>query len=45
VTAPIVGATKASHIEDAVAALDVELTDKDLERLEQPYEPHAISGH
>ncbi|MDX3092268.1 aldo/keto reductase [Streptomyces sp. ME02-6978a] len=45
VTAPIVGATKGSHIEDAVAALDVELTDKDLERLEQPYEPHAISGH
>jgi aryl-alcohol dehydrogenase-like predicted oxidoreductase len=45
VTAPIVGATKASHIEDAVAALDVELTDKDLERLEQHYEPHAISGH
>ncbi|MEW2167380.1 aldo/keto reductase [Streptomyces sp. NPDC007084] len=45
VTAPIVGATKPAHIEDAVAALDVDLTDKDVEELEQPYTPRAISGH
>jgi aryl-alcohol dehydrogenase-like predicted oxidoreductase len=45
VTAPVVGATRPVHVEDAVAALDVELSEKDLERLEQPYEPHAISGH
>ncbi|MFD5639334.1 aldo/keto reductase [Streptomyces sp. NPDC127077] len=45
VTAPIVGATKAAHIEDAVAALDVELSDKETEELEQPYTPRAISGH
>ncbi|MCX5280457.1 MULTISPECIES: aldo/keto reductase [unclassified Streptomyces] len=45
VTAPIVGATKPSHIDDAVAALDVELTDKESEQLEQPYAPREISGH
>ncbi|MFD6824479.1 aldo/keto reductase [Streptomyces sp. NPDC060085] len=44
VTAPIVGATKPSHIDDAVAALDVELTDKETEQLEQPYAPREISG-
>ncbi|MCT9009233.1 aldo/keto reductase [Streptomyces sp. NPDC054766] len=45
VTAPIVGATKPPHIEDAVASLDVELSDKETEELEQPYTPRAISGH
>lgn len=45
VTAPIVGATKVGHIDDAVAALDVELTEKEVEELEQPYTPRAISGH
>lgn len=45
VTAPIVGATKAAHIEDAVASLDVELSEKETEELEQPYTPRAISGH
>ncbi|WP_055489257.1 aldo/keto reductase [Streptomyces sp. TP-A0356] len=45
VAAPIVGVTKPQHIDDAVAALDVELTDKDVELLEEPYRPHAISGH
>jgi len=45
VTAPIVGATKPLHLEDAVAALEVELSDKEIEELEQPYTPRAISGH
>jgi aryl-alcohol dehydrogenase-like predicted oxidoreductase len=45
VTAPIVGATKPLHIEDAVASLDVELSDKEMEEMEQPYTPRAISGH
>ncbi|MFJ2827966.1 aldo/keto reductase [Streptomyces sp. NPDC087263] len=45
VTAPIVGATKPQHVEDAVAALDVELTEKEIEELDQPYAPRAISGH
>ncbi len=33
------------HIEDAVAAVDLELTDKEIEELEQPYTPHPIAGH
>ncbi|MFD4510996.1 aldo/keto reductase [Streptomyces sp. NPDC058457] len=45
VTAPIVGASKPNHIEDAVAAVELALSDKELEELEQPYGPHPISGH
>ncbi|MEU8687746.1 aldo/keto reductase [Streptomyces sp. NPDC048665] len=45
VTAPIVGATKAHHLEDAVAALDLRLTDEEVRRLEEPYTPCGISGH
>ncbi|MCP9994976.1 aldo/keto reductase [Streptomyces werraensis] len=45
VTAPVVGAAKPSHIEDAVAAVDLTLTDKELEELAQPYTPHPIAGH
>ncbi|WP_420309735.1 aldo/keto reductase [Streptomyces sp. YS-B37] len=45
VAAPIVGAAKPQHIEDAVAAVELELSDKELEELEAPYTPHAISGH
>ncbi|HWB67041.1 MAG TPA: aldo/keto reductase [Mycobacteriales bacterium] len=44
VTAPIIGATKAHHIDDAVAALDVTLTDKEIARLEASYSPHAVAG-
>jgi 1-deoxyxylulose-5-phosphate synthase len=45
VTAPIVGATNLSHIEQAVAALDSLLTDEDVALLEAPYEPHRVIGH
>ncbi|WP_329267630.1 aldo/keto reductase [Streptomyces sp. NBC_01451] len=45
VTAPIVGATKPHHIDDAVAAVDLELTDQEIEELGQPYTPHPVSGH
>jgi len=44
VTAPIVGATTASHLTDAVAALDITLTDDEVRRLEEPYRPHAPAG-
>ncbi|MBW8348822.1 aldo/keto reductase [Bacillus sp. IITD106] len=44
VTAPIVGATKISHLEDAVAALSVKLTSEEMAFLEEPYVPHPISG-
>jgi len=43
-TAPIVGASKLSHLDDAVAALDVTLTDEDLHVLEEPYQPHQVLG-
>ncbi|MCX3061930.1 aldo/keto reductase [Streptomyces beihaiensis] len=42
VTAPVVGATRPHHLEDAVAALDVTLDDTELARLEAPYVPHAV---
>ena len=45
VTAPIVGATKLSHLEDAIAATDVTLSEQELTRLETPYRPHPILGH
>ena len=44
VTAPIVGATKLQHLDDAVAAVDVTLTGDERRRLEEPYGPHAIAG-
>ncbi|SNS29409.1 Predicted oxidoreductase [Actinomadura meyerae] len=45
VTAPIVGATKLTHMDDAIAAERLELDEKEVARLEAPYRPHAISGH
>ncbi|MCS0605460.1 aldo/keto reductase [Streptomyces sp. LP11] len=45
VTAPIIGAAKPRHIEDAVAAVELELSDKEIEELRQPYTPREISGH
>jgi aryl-alcohol dehydrogenase-like predicted oxidoreductase len=45
VTAPIVGATKLEHLEDAIAAEMLSLAESEVERLEEPYVPHAISGH
>lgn len=44
VTAPIVGATKAQHLVDAVAALEVKLTPEEVEVLEAPYLPHPVVG-
>ncbi len=44
VTAPIIGATKIHHLEDAVAALSVELTPEEVARLEAPYVPHPVLG-
>ena len=44
VAAPIVGPTKPHHLADAVAALDVELTDDEINALESPYTPHAPTG-
>jgi aryl-alcohol dehydrogenase-like predicted oxidoreductase len=45
VTAPIYGTTSVEHLEDAVAALEIDLSDDDMEYLEEPYEPMAVMGH
>ncbi|WP_414588539.1 aldo/keto reductase [Scytonema sp. PCC 10023] len=45
VTAPIIGASKLHHLEDAIAALDIKLDDKERAHLEEPYKPHPVLGH
>ena len=45
VDAPIVGATRLEHLDQAVAALELELTDDDVEALEAPYVPRPVLGH
>ncbi|MGI8770213.1 MAG: aldo/keto reductase [Acidobacteriaceae bacterium] len=45
VSAPIVGASKLSHLEDAIQALQIKLTPEEMEALEKPYEPHPVLGH
>ncbi|WP_267639626.1 aldo/keto reductase [Haloarchaeobius amylolyticus] len=45
VDAPIVGTTSIEHLEAAVEALDIDLSDSDVEWLEEPYEPVPVSGH
>jgi 1-deoxyxylulose-5-phosphate synthase len=44
ITAPIIGATRPEHLQDAVAALDVKLTDDEVKALEAPYVPHPVAG-
>jgi aryl-alcohol dehydrogenase-like predicted oxidoreductase len=45
VTAPIIGASKLQHLEDALHALQVKLTPDEIRSLEEPYEPHPVLGH
>jgi aryl-alcohol dehydrogenase-like predicted oxidoreductase len=45
VTAPIVGATKLGHLQDALAAEQLDLSDEEITRLEEPYVPHPVLGH
>ena len=45
VTAPIIGATKIEHIEEAVSAVELKLSGDDMKRLEEPYKLHPIIGH
>jgi aryl-alcohol dehydrogenase-like predicted oxidoreductase len=44
VTAPIVGATKLAHLDDALASVNVKLSDDEITSLEEPYVPHAVVG-
>ena len=45
VTAPIIGASKMKHLEEALAVLDLKLDADEVKALEQPYEPHRVLGH
>lgn len=45
VAAPIIGTTKMSHLDDAVASLTIQLTEEEMSRLEEPYVPHRVMGH
>jgi len=45
VTAPIVGATKVGHLEDALAATELELSADEIARLEEAYRPNRVLGH
>jgi 1-deoxyxylulose-5-phosphate synthase len=45
VTAPIIGASKPQHLDDAVAALNFQLSPEEIRSLEAPYEPHPVLGH
>lgn len=45
VTAPIIGASKMYHLEDALSALEIDLTEDECQRLEEPYQPHPVLGH
>jgi aryl-alcohol dehydrogenase (NADP+) len=44
ITAPIIGATKPHHIDDAVAAVELTLSDEEISRLDEPYAPHPVAG-
>ena len=44
ITAPIIGATKSHHLEDAIEALKLSLTPEEMQRLEKPYQPHKVLG-
>lgn len=45
ITAPIIGATKMQHLEDAVAALEINLSEDEIAELEKEYQPHRVLGH
>ncbi len=44
ITAPIIGASKPHHLDDAVAALELKLSDEEINALEEPYTPHPVAG-
>jgi aryl-alcohol dehydrogenase (NADP+) len=45
ISAPIIGATQLSHLEEAVEAIRIRLDESDIEGLEEPYQPHSVVGH
>ena len=45
ITAPIIGASKMTHLEEDIAAIDIELSPEELDTLQEPYLPHPVLGH
>jgi aryl-alcohol dehydrogenase (NADP+) len=45
ITAPIIGASKMEHLDQAIAALDIKLSEEEVKQLEQSYQPHPVLGH
>jgi 1-deoxyxylulose-5-phosphate synthase len=45
ISAPIIGASKMDHLEQAIAALEIKLSAEEIKRLEEPYQPHPVLGH
>jgi len=45
ITAPIIGASKAPHLQDAIEAMAIKLSAEDVAYLEEPYTPHPVFGH
>jgi len=45
IAAPIIGASKMEYLDQAIAALDIQLTEDEVKRLEEPYKPHPVLGH
>jgi aryl-alcohol dehydrogenase-like predicted oxidoreductase len=45
VTSPIIGATKMHHLEEAVAAVEIQLSEEQIKKIEEPYVPHRVLGH
>ena len=45
VTSPIIGATKMDHLDQAIGALDIKLSEDEIKKLEEPYKPHLVLGH
>ena len=45
ISAPIIGASKLEHLDQAIAALEIKLSADEIKRLEEPYRPHPVLGH
>jgi aryl-alcohol dehydrogenase-like predicted oxidoreductase len=45
ITSPIIGATKMNHLEELVAAVDIELSEDEIAQVEGAYQPHPVIGH
>jgi len=45
ITAPIIGASKMGHLEEAITAIDIDFSDEEIAFLEEPYQPHPVLGH